>query len=64
MAHDWFLDVLDDLRAFAVKNGLHAVSAQLEEVHRVAEAEIAFVDSGASTDRFSIDEATGTRRIH
>ena len=31
MYHDWILEVLEDLRTYAVKNGLPATAAQAEE---------------------------------
>lgn len=40
MYHDWILEVLEDLRTYAVKNGLPATAAQAEEALRVAKAEV------------------------
>ncbi len=41
MSHDWIFDVLRDLRAYALANGLPALAAKADEAIRVAEAEIA-----------------------
>ncbi len=41
MSHTWIFDMLRDLRAYALANGLPAVAAKAEETLRVAEAEIA-----------------------
>ncbi len=40
MTHEWIIDVLTDLKAFAVKNGLKATAAQLDDVRLVALAEL------------------------
>ncbi len=44
MAHDWILDVLTDLKAYATKNGLSALADELDEVTLVAATEIASVE--------------------
>lgn len=41
MRHDWIFDVLRDLRAYALANGLPALAAKAEEALRIAQAEIA-----------------------
>ena len=41
MAHDWILDVLADLKAYATKNGLPALVTELDEATLVAATEIA-----------------------
>ncbi|MFN4154852.1 MAG: hypothetical protein ACK4HF_09370 [Paracoccaceae bacterium] len=41
MHHDWIFDVLEDLRSYALQNGLPATAAQAEEALRVARAELA-----------------------
>lgn len=41
MAHDWILDVLADLRAYANKNGLSALADELDDATLVAATEIA-----------------------
>lgn len=41
MRHDWIIEVLEDLRAYAAHNDLPALAAQTEETLRVARAEIA-----------------------
>ncbi len=44
MRHDWILDVLRDLLAYAHRNDLPAVAARVEQALAVAEAEIAAPD--------------------
>jgi predicted transcriptional regulator len=41
MTNEWMLDVLTDLRAFSVENGLDVTGKQLDHVMAVAAAEIA-----------------------
>ena len=41
MAHDWILDVLADLKAYANKNGLPALVHELDEATLIAATEIA-----------------------
>jgi hypothetical protein len=41
MCHDWILDVLSDLKAYAIKNDLPALAAKVEETLAVTKAEIA-----------------------
>ena len=41
MAHEWMIEVLQDMRSYSQKNGLPALTAQLEETLRVATDEIA-----------------------
>ncbi len=41
MAHDWVFDVLDDLKSYAVANGLIALAAKAEEALQTATVEIA-----------------------
>ena len=44
MAHDWILDVIADLKAYATKNGLPALAAELDEATLIAATEIASID--------------------
>ncbi|TNF62615.1 MAG: hypothetical protein EP307_06655 [Rhodobacteraceae bacterium] len=46
MQHDWVLDVLADLQAFARANGLADLDAQLALARLSARAEIASMDEG------------------
>lgn len=41
MQHDWILDVLADLKAYANKNGLPALARELDEATLIAAAETA-----------------------
>ena len=50
MNHGWFLEVLADLRTFALENGMTEVSAQLEDLHRVADAEITYLFGPAASN--------------
>ena len=44
MRSDWILDVLADLRSFAMSNNLPALAEQLDDTALVALAEIAALD--------------------
>jgi hypothetical protein len=44
MANEWILDVLADLKAFALDNGLPAVACGLGDLSVVAAAELASTD--------------------
>lgn len=53
MRHDWIFDVLRDLRAYALTNGLPGLAVQAEEALRVARVEIAIqplTEGGADTE--------------
>ncbi|WP_164876002.1 hypothetical protein [Falsirhodobacter deserti] len=41
LAHDWILDVLQDLQSYAMQNGLTVLAERVEALLPVAEAEIA-----------------------
>ncbi|MEX0329543.1 MAG: hypothetical protein AB3N07_12540 [Ruegeria sp.] len=48
MAKDeWILDVLSDLNAFAVANGMNALAEQLDDTRLIAAAEIASMQDEA-----------------
>jgi hypothetical protein len=51
MAHEWILEVLNDMRSYSQKNGLPALAAQLDEVLRVATSEIGPAESNPPPDR-------------
>ena len=51
MQHDWILDVLADLKAFATSNGLPALAEQLDDARIVAMAETASRAEGAQSGR-------------
>ena len=54
--NDWILDVLADLRTFAVANGLSDLADQLEETKLIAAADIALQHQEA---RAHVDGKTG-----
>ncbi len=45
--NEWILDVLSDLNAFAVANGLTALAEQLDDTRLIAAAEIASMNDEA-----------------
>ncbi|SHJ42809.1 hypothetical protein SAMN05444404_2054 [Ruegeria lacuscaerulensis ITI-1157] len=47
--NEWILDVLSDLNAFAVANGLTALAEQLDDTKLIAAAEIASLKDEART---------------
>lgn len=69
MGHDWIIDVLTDLKTFALANDLDALAAKLDDTQLVARAEIGSHGKGmgrgllgesASVGR--CDRAFGVRR--
>jgi hypothetical protein len=57
--HDWIVDVLEDLRSYALQNGLPATAAQAEEALRVVRAELAAGDGPLGA--ISMTPCTGRR---
>jgi len=47
MSNDWILDVLADLKSFALRNNLSALAEQLDDTTLVAATEIASKERGA-----------------
>ncbi|QMU58250.1 MAG: hypothetical protein GKR98_08625 [Boseongicola sp.] len=47
MTNEWILDVLVDLRTFAVKNGLSGLEKQLDQAVAVADKELASEQANA-----------------
>jgi hypothetical protein len=41
LPHDWIIDVLTDMHAYALLNGMEALAQQIEKTLEVARAEIA-----------------------
>ncbi|MFN3643919.1 MAG: hypothetical protein ACK4TB_13480 [Gemmobacter sp.] len=41
MPHDWIIDVLTDMRAYAKLNGMEALAEQIDRTLEIARAEIA-----------------------
>lgn len=50
MRHDWIFDVLSDLKAYALANGMVALAAKAEEALAVARAEVARSGDGREGD--------------
>ncbi|MCF3593502.1 hypothetical protein LZG00_05775 [Rhodobacteraceae bacterium LMO-12] len=50
MKNDWILDVLADLKTFALSNGLPVLAEQLEDTAIVAAAELASEGEGLPSD--------------
>lgn len=50
MRHDWIFEVLNDLRRYAIENGLTATAAKTEEALRVARFEISSLDDEGGSD--------------
>jgi hypothetical protein len=59
MGHDWIIDVLTDLRTFAVANDLDALAAKLDDTQLVAEAEIGARGKGMSRGLLGTSASTG-----
>lgn len=47
MGHDWIVDVLKDLQAYASSNGMPSLAAQLDDTEIVAKVEIASHGEGS-----------------
>jgi hypothetical protein len=69
MGHDWIIDVLTDLKTFAVANDLEALAAKLDDTQVVAKAEIGARGKGIDRGLFGesaavgrCDRAVGVRR--
>ncbi len=69
MGHEWIIDVLTDLKTFAVANDLDALAAKLDDTQLVAEAEIGVRGKGmgrgllgTSASIGRCDRASGMRR--
>lgn len=60
MGHDWIIDVLTDLKTFAIANDLDALAAKLDDTQLVARAEI--VSHGKGMGRGLFEESTSTGR--
>ncbi|CUK06067.1 hypothetical protein PH7735_02984 [Shimia thalassica] len=58
MKYNWILDVLADLRTFAVANDLQALAEQLEEARLVAVTEIVSTVEGAGATAHGHDATT------
>jgi hypothetical protein len=50
MRHDWILDVLADLRTYALTNGLPDLAERVDQTLRAARAEIRRVDPDEDDD--------------
>lgn len=61
MGHDWIIDVLTDLKTFAVANDLDALAAKLDDTQLVAEAEIGARGKGIDRGLLGTSAATGRR---
>lgn len=59
MRSDWILDVLADLKTFALSADLHALAEQLDDTAIVALAEIASLEERTQARTHGQDEATG-----
>lgn len=59
MGHDWILDVLTDLKAFARANGMPSLASQLDDASFVAQAEISSLAEGNSVGLLGKCAASG-----
>lgn len=59
MQNDWILDVLSDLKSFAVANGMGVLAEQLDDTRLVAAAEIA--SHAREAERHRHDEQSAAR---
>jgi len=59
MPHDWVFDVLDDLKTYAMANGMPALAAKAEEARQIAMVEIAALVTGRGADLPLDESGTG-----
>lgn len=59
MRNDWIIDVLADLKCFALANGLPALAEQLDDATLVAASELALMDGRLSDGKFRVEQRTG-----
>ena len=59
MQYDWILDVLGDLKTFAMRNGLPALAEQLDDTSLLAAAEIAQVAGEAKGEFLTNAKSAG-----
>lgn len=62
MSHNWILDVLADLRSFALRNDLTALAEQLDDTTLVAATEIASKEGKAQAALNG--NAASDRKLH
>lgn len=51
MTNDWMLDVLADMRSFALMNGMHELAEQLERAAEIAKRDAAQARGGECDSR-------------
>lgn len=61
MTQDWIMDVLADLRSFAVQNEMKSLAEQLDDTLLVAASEIAQAER--ADDRIAGENVSGARRV-
>ena len=55
MTNEWILDVLTDLRGFAISNGMPALAEQLDDTKIVAMKELTSCTERAAIERIGTD---------
>ena len=60
MSNNWILDVLADLKSFALRNELSALAEQLDDTTLIAATEIATKEGGAQSVRGADAGQTGS----
>ena len=59
MQNEWILDVLADLKTFALQNGMNVLAEQLDDTRLLAAAELALTGEGHPGDESSAATAVG-----
>ena len=59
MGHDWILDVLTDLKAYARANGLPTLAEHLDDACLVAHVEMSSLGKGANGGVSTLDTRAG-----
>jgi len=63
MGHDWIIDVLADMRSFALQNDMPLLCAQLDDAMQIATAEVAEIRAKPSSRQMDDIQQHAPRRF-
>lgn len=64
MSDEWIIDVLTDLKAYAVQNGLSVTADQLDDARLIAMTEIACVARHETENKRAYDKPAGRPSLY
>ncbi|PWE31137.1 hypothetical protein DDZ14_14010 [Maritimibacter sp. 55A14] len=64
MAQEWMIDVLEDLKSFAQKNGMLALAEQLDDTILVAAADVRLGSGPGGAGKVHADKTGALYRAH